>query len=185
MPVEDLATQVMERLAPAGGYDDDVALLLYRHPAPLEMTFRAESGQLAPVRSALRSWLDQCDLPRRPCRTSWSPPVRRAPTPLSTVTATVRGRRSGCGLKRSSTICGCPSPTAGAGRRRSPNSTSPRSGRHPDARDDAAGHHHPRPERHHRRHVYEDQLMTTPLTLASGHRPDGNGGPQALSARST
>ncbi|MEU0990617.1 SpoIIE family protein phosphatase [Streptomyces sp. NPDC005953] len=61
--VEDLATQVMERLAPAGGYDDDVALLLYRHPAPLEMTFRAESGQLAPVRRALRSWLDQCDLP--------------------------------------------------------------------------------------------------------------------------
>ncbi|MEU5404342.1 SpoIIE family protein phosphatase [Streptomyces sp. NPDC005963] len=61
--VEELATQVMERLAPAGGYDDDVALLLYRHPAPLDMTFPAESAQLAPVRSALRSWLDQCDLP--------------------------------------------------------------------------------------------------------------------------
>ncbi|NEE44669.1 serine/threonine-protein phosphatase, partial [Streptomyces sp. SID8455] len=43
--VDDLATQVMERLAPAGGYDDDVALLLYRHPAPLEMTFPAESEQ--------------------------------------------------------------------------------------------------------------------------------------------
>lgn len=55
----------MERLAPAGGYDDDVALLLYRHPAPLEMTFPAESEQLAPVRKALRSWLDQCDLPPR------------------------------------------------------------------------------------------------------------------------
>lgn len=63
--VDDLATQVMERLAPAGGYDDDVALLLYRHPAPLEMTFPAESEQLAPVRQALRSWLDQCDLPPR------------------------------------------------------------------------------------------------------------------------
>ncbi|RPK56820.1 Sensor histidine kinase TmoS [Streptomyces sp. ADI96-02] len=61
--VDDLATQVMERLAPAGGYDDDVALLLYRHPAPLEMSFPAESEQLAPVRKALRSWLDQCDLP--------------------------------------------------------------------------------------------------------------------------
>ncbi|MFJ7152494.1 SpoIIE family protein phosphatase [Streptomyces sp. NPDC100445] len=62
-PVDDLATEVMSRLAPAGGYDDDVALLLYRHPAPLEMTFPAESSQLAPVRNALRSWLDQCDLP--------------------------------------------------------------------------------------------------------------------------
>ncbi|MFD3754376.1 SpoIIE family protein phosphatase [Streptomyces cyaneofuscatus] len=60
--VDDLATQVMERLAPAGGYDDDVALLLYRHPAPLEVTFPAESEQLAPVRKALRSWLAQCDV---------------------------------------------------------------------------------------------------------------------------
>ncbi|MEV1198806.1 SpoIIE family protein phosphatase [Microbispora rosea] len=61
--VDDLATQVMIRLAPSDGYDDDVALLLYRHPAPLEMTFPAESSQLAPVRKALRSWLGQCDLP--------------------------------------------------------------------------------------------------------------------------
>ena len=45
-------------LAPAGGYDDDVALLLYRHPGPLEMDFPAESTQLAPVRTALRGWLD-------------------------------------------------------------------------------------------------------------------------------
>ncbi|WP_299535878.1 SpoIIE family protein phosphatase [uncultured Streptomyces sp.] len=63
--VDDVATQVMERLAPAGGYDDDVALLIYRHPAPLEMSFPAEAGQLAPVRRALRTWLDQCDLPPR------------------------------------------------------------------------------------------------------------------------
>ncbi|GAA2429333.1 SpoIIE family protein phosphatase [Streptomyces macrosporus] len=61
--VDDLATQVMTRLAPTGGYDDDVALLLYRHPAPLEMSFPAESSQLAPVRKALRNWLSQCDVP--------------------------------------------------------------------------------------------------------------------------
>ncbi|MET9441069.1 SpoIIE family protein phosphatase [Streptomyces sp. NPDC006610] len=61
--VDDLATKVMSRLAPAGGYDDDVALLLYRHPAPLEVSFPAESAQLAPVRKALRGWLAQCDLP--------------------------------------------------------------------------------------------------------------------------
>lgn len=61
--VDVLATDVMSRLAPVDGYDDDVALLLYRHPAPLEMSFPAESSQLAPVRKTLRSWLDQCDLP--------------------------------------------------------------------------------------------------------------------------
>jgi PAS domain S-box-containing protein len=60
--VDDLATQVMSRLAPEGGYDDDVAVLLYRHPAPLEMTFPAESSQLAPVRRALRGWLERCQL---------------------------------------------------------------------------------------------------------------------------
>ncbi|MFJ8697010.1 SpoIIE family protein phosphatase [Streptomyces roseolilacinus] len=61
--VDDLATQVMTRLEPENGYDDDVALLLYRHPAPLEMTFPAESSQLAPVRQALRTWLERCQLP--------------------------------------------------------------------------------------------------------------------------
>ncbi|GGW20665.1 histidine kinase [Streptomyces capoamus] len=61
--IDDLASQVMARLAPAGGYDDDVALLLYRHPAPLEVSFPAESSQLAPIRRTLRTWLDQCGLP--------------------------------------------------------------------------------------------------------------------------
>ncbi|XVS62159.1 SpoIIE family protein phosphatase [Actinosynnema sp. CA-299493] len=64
-PLDDLATRVMDRLAPAGGYEDDVALLLYRHPAPLELTFTAETGQLAPVRDTLRTWLNQCGLPPR------------------------------------------------------------------------------------------------------------------------
>ncbi|WP_225447484.1 SpoIIE family protein phosphatase [Streptacidiphilus sp. PB12-B1b] len=62
-PVDELASGVMTVLAPEGGYDDDVALLLYRHPAPLDVSFPAESSQLAPVRRALRGWLDQCGLP--------------------------------------------------------------------------------------------------------------------------
>ncbi|MFY1691248.1 SpoIIE family protein phosphatase [Plantactinospora sp. WMMB782] len=61
-PIEDLASDVMERLAPSGGYDDDVALLLYRHPSPLELEFPAEATRLAPVRAALRNWLDRCGL---------------------------------------------------------------------------------------------------------------------------
>ncbi|MET7451924.1 SpoIIE family protein phosphatase [Streptomyces sp. NPDC005574] len=64
-PLDELATDLMNRLAPADGYDDDVAFLLYRYPAPLGISFAAESSQLAPVRKNLRSWLDQCGLPPR------------------------------------------------------------------------------------------------------------------------
>ncbi|MET8260505.1 SpoIIE family protein phosphatase [Micromonospora sp. NPDC005205] len=61
-PIETLATDVMDQLSPSGGYDDDVAVLLYRHPGPLELDFAAESAGLAPVRTALRSWLERCGL---------------------------------------------------------------------------------------------------------------------------
>ena len=60
--LEDLAAQIMTGLAPAGGYEDDVAIVLYHHPAPLDVTFAAESGQLAQVRARLRSWLRSCDV---------------------------------------------------------------------------------------------------------------------------
>jgi serine phosphatase RsbU (regulator of sigma subunit)/anti-sigma regulatory factor (Ser/Thr protein kinase) len=60
--LDDLANQIMSGLAPSGGYQDDVVLLLYRHPAPLELTFPADVGQLAPTRAALRSWLTRARL---------------------------------------------------------------------------------------------------------------------------
>ncbi|MFC4031099.1 SpoIIE family protein phosphatase [Streptomyces polygonati] len=63
--VEELASEVLSRMAPAGGYDDDVALLVYRHPGPLELAFPAESGQLSTVRGALRGWLATCGLSPR------------------------------------------------------------------------------------------------------------------------
>jgi hypothetical protein len=53
--LDDLANQMMSHLAPGGGYQDDVVLLLYRHPAPLEMNLPANVSQLAPSRAALRS----------------------------------------------------------------------------------------------------------------------------------
>ena len=52
----------MTALAPGGGYEDDVAIVLYHHPAPLDVVFAAESGQLAPVRDRLRDWLANCDI---------------------------------------------------------------------------------------------------------------------------
>jgi len=52
----------MQRLAPSDGYQDDVALLLYRHPAPLQIDFPAEVDRLADVRSTLRNWLIQAEV---------------------------------------------------------------------------------------------------------------------------
>jgi len=63
--LEELASQVMTRLAPTGGYEDDVALVLYHHPGPLDVLFSAESEQLASVRATLRGWLRSCDVDAR------------------------------------------------------------------------------------------------------------------------
>jgi PAS domain S-box-containing protein len=60
--LEDLATRLMARLAPPEGYGDDVAVVLYRHPAPLDVTFPADTAQLRLVRAQLRHWLDGCGL---------------------------------------------------------------------------------------------------------------------------
>ncbi len=55
--LDELADTLMSRLEPTGGYPDDVAILLYRQPAPLAMDFTADVKHLAPSREALRSWL--------------------------------------------------------------------------------------------------------------------------------
>ncbi len=55
--LDDLADEVMSRLAPSSGYPDDVALLLYRQPSPLEVELGADVNELAPTRAALRVWL--------------------------------------------------------------------------------------------------------------------------------
>jgi serine phosphatase RsbU (regulator of sigma subunit) len=60
--LEHLANQIMSGLAPRGGYQDDVALLLYRHPAPLQLDFPADVNQLADSRAALRSWLTRAEV---------------------------------------------------------------------------------------------------------------------------
>ncbi|MGZ4509893.1 MAG: SpoIIE family protein phosphatase [Mycobacterium sp.] len=57
--LDELANQIMSSLAPSGGYQDDVAVLLYRHPAPLEMDFPADASNLATTRAALRNWLSE------------------------------------------------------------------------------------------------------------------------------
>jgi len=60
--LEDLASRLMSRLAPPEDYGDDVAIVLYRHPGPLELAFPADARQLAPARARLRHWLYSCGL---------------------------------------------------------------------------------------------------------------------------
>ncbi len=60
--LEQLASQIMQRLAPSDGYQDDVAVLLYRHPAPLQIDFPADVNRLVDVRTALREWLIRAEV---------------------------------------------------------------------------------------------------------------------------
>ena len=60
--VEELLERVMGRMAPAEGFEDDVAALLYRHPGPFETVLRTDPDQLGAARAALRRWLERCEL---------------------------------------------------------------------------------------------------------------------------
>ncbi|MDP7703453.1 MULTISPECIES: SpoIIE family protein phosphatase [unclassified Mycobacterium] len=55
--LEEVADRLMSQLEPGGGYPDDVAMLLYRQPAPFSLEFAADANYLADSRDALRSWL--------------------------------------------------------------------------------------------------------------------------------
>ncbi|WP_284742634.1 SpoIIE family protein phosphatase [Amycolatopsis sp. RTGN1] len=59
----DLAATLMSGLRPADGYEDDVALLLYRRSVPpLELDFPAHPDSLASTRHWLRAWLGTASL---------------------------------------------------------------------------------------------------------------------------
>ncbi|WIX92678.1 SpoIIE family protein phosphatase [Amycolatopsis sp. DG1A-15b] len=59
----ELAAALMDRLRPAEGYEDDVALLLYRRSVPaLDFEFAAHPDHLASTRQWLRAWLENAAL---------------------------------------------------------------------------------------------------------------------------
>lgn len=60
--LDHIADDLMATLAPDDGYQDDVALLLYRQPAPLDAVFPAHPSELAGSRAALRTWLTRAGL---------------------------------------------------------------------------------------------------------------------------
>lgn len=60
--LNELANVIMAQLAPSNGYHDDVALLLYRQPTPLDLEFAADVDELAGSRAALRGWLESAGI---------------------------------------------------------------------------------------------------------------------------
>jgi anti-sigma regulatory factor (Ser/Thr protein kinase) len=58
LPIEEVADAVLGKLAPDRGYDDDVAIVLYRTPhAPLVIDDEASAPRLTEIRHRLASWL--------------------------------------------------------------------------------------------------------------------------------
>jgi PAS domain S-box-containing protein len=64
LPVEAVADAVLSRMAPAAGYDDDVAIVLYRRVAsPVLIDYDATPRRLSDVRRRLNTWLRANEVP--------------------------------------------------------------------------------------------------------------------------
>ena len=64
VPVDAVADAMLEKLAPARGYDDDVAIVLYRHPgAALAIENEAIPVRLTDLRHHLAEWLRSVGVP--------------------------------------------------------------------------------------------------------------------------
>jgi serine phosphatase RsbU (regulator of sigma subunit)/anti-sigma regulatory factor (Ser/Thr protein kinase) len=64
LPLNAVADEVLRQLAPPAGYDDDVAMVIYRHgPAPLHIEKPARAEELVNVRHRLANWLRAADVP--------------------------------------------------------------------------------------------------------------------------
>jgi PAS domain S-box-containing protein len=64
LPLDAVADAVLRGLAPAAGYDDDVAMVIYRHElVPLRIESDATADELAGIRHRLTGWLRAADVP--------------------------------------------------------------------------------------------------------------------------
>jgi PAS domain S-box-containing protein len=64
LPLDAVPETVVRALSPASGYDDDVAMVIYRHrPAPLRIESEAVAEELVNVRHRLAAWLRAADVP--------------------------------------------------------------------------------------------------------------------------
>lgn len=66
LPVEEVVDEILGRLAPEQGYDDDVAIVLYRRvSAPVVIEYEATPRRLTDVRHRLGAWLRANDVPEQ------------------------------------------------------------------------------------------------------------------------
>jgi anti-sigma regulatory factor (Ser/Thr protein kinase) len=64
LPVDAVADQLLDKLVPEVGYDDDVAIVLYRHPASaLLIEIEAIPVRLTDMRRRLTNWLSSAGVP--------------------------------------------------------------------------------------------------------------------------
>ncbi len=64
LPLDAVAEAVLHELAPPAGYDDDVAMVIYRHQqTSLRIESEAAAGQLAGIRHRLAEWLRPAGVP--------------------------------------------------------------------------------------------------------------------------
>jgi anti-sigma regulatory factor (Ser/Thr protein kinase) len=62
--IDDVAEEVLREMAPPGGYDDDIAIVVCRPPlVTLRIENDAAPDQLAPARKQLTAWLGEIDVP--------------------------------------------------------------------------------------------------------------------------
>jgi PAS domain S-box-containing protein len=65
LPLDAVADVVLRRLAPEAGYDDDVAMVIYRHQqAGLRIETHAIADELVSIRHQLADWLRAAEVPR-------------------------------------------------------------------------------------------------------------------------
>jgi PAS domain S-box-containing protein len=64
LPVDAVADAVLAEMAPTTGYDDDIAIVIYRHPyAPLTIEMAAAAEQLSDLRHQFSPWMRAAAIP--------------------------------------------------------------------------------------------------------------------------
>jgi anti-sigma regulatory factor (Ser/Thr protein kinase) len=64
LPLDAVADAILRELAPAAGYDDDVAMVIYRHHGTsLHIESGATADQLVGMRHRLSRWLQAAEVP--------------------------------------------------------------------------------------------------------------------------
>jgi len=64
LPVDAVADAVLSEMAPPGGYDDDIAIVVYRRPyAPLAIEKVVTADQLTDIRHQLAAWMRVAAIP--------------------------------------------------------------------------------------------------------------------------